>query len=332
VGKLDDSLLPANTNQALAILRLGAKSDLDPSFLFHLLRSANIARQIQDVAVQGAQANISLQNVAEFVIPIPALHEQRSIAGALSETDSLIEWLERLITKKRSIKQSAMQRLLTGKTRLHGFVEEWAEKPLSELFDFAGGFTASRDQLSPDIGVCYLHYGDIHGSARTFIDVSSEFARIPKLEIDLKRIGSGPLLRDGDVVFVDASEDDDGTSKHVVVRNKANLPFISGLHTIVAKRKTDELDEAFLAFCFQTSAIQQQFNFFAVGTKVKGVNKTTIKSIKLRFPVIKEQVEIAKILSDMDFEIEQLTARLFKTRDIKQGMMQQLLTGKVRLV
>jgi type I restriction enzyme S subunit len=207
----------------------------------------------------------------------------------------------------------------------------WVEKKLGDLFNFSGGFSASRDQLSAE-GYCYLHYGDIHASKKTFVDVPSELQEIPKLDIPLKRISPASLLEDGDVVFVDASEDDEGTSKHVVIINRERIPFISGLHTIVAKSKTAELEHQYRRHCFQTTAIKQQFRFFAVGTKVSGISKTNIAKIMLSFPSTTEQTAIAAILSDMDTEIAALEAKLAKARQIKQGMMQELLTGRTRLV
>ena len=136
-----------------------------------------------------------------------------------------------------------MQDLLTRKKHLQGFTVVWRTKELGDLFTVSGGFSASRAQLSSD-GYCYLHYGDIHTSHKTFIDVRAEFQDIPKLDVSLKRVAPGAMLDDGDVVFVDASEDDEGTSKHVVVTNPDGTPFISGLHTIVAKARSRDLDRS----------------------------------------------------------------------------------------
>ena len=160
----------------------------------------------------------------------------------------------------------------------------------------------------------------------------AEYQDIPKLNIPLKRVSPKSLLEDGDVVFVDASEDDEGTSKHIVVVNNEKTPFISGLHTIVAKSKTDELAHEYRRYCFQTAAIQRQFLFYAVGTKVSGISKTNIAKLKLPVPSRSEQTAIAEVLSDMDAEIAALEQRLAKSRALKQGMMQELLTGKTRLV
>lgn len=207
--------------------------------------------------------------------------------------------------------------------------EGWEVKLLKELFDFFGGFAASRAELS-NKGYPYLHYGDIHNTTKTFFDVSDN--SIPKLDITLQRISPNSLLNDGDVVFVDASEDEKGASRHVIVHNLKNEPFISGLHTIILKSKTDEVDKKFREFCFQSNSIKQQFKFYAVGTKVIGINKSNIAKIELLFPKnLSEQLRIAEVLSDTDLYITTLERLIAKKEAVKQGVMQELLTGKRRL-
>ena len=276
-------------------------------------------------------AAIYSRDLVKLRVPLPTKAEQIAIAEVLSDAEVFIKSLEQLLAKKHCLKQGAMQELLTGRKRLPGFSGKWAEKTFVELFRFSGGLAASRDQLSTE-GHCYLHYGDIHTSKKAFIDLPTEYPGIPKLDVALGKVSASALLNDGDVVFVDASEDDEGTSKHVVVMNEEGRPFIAGLHTIVAKSRTDELVHDFRRYCFQTAAVKVQFRFFTVGTKVSGVSKTNIKKITLRFPTVAEQAAIASVLSDMDAEIAALESKIAKARQIKQGMMQELLTGRIRLV
>jgi len=285
----------------------------------------------QALSSGGAQPFLSLSQIGQIGIPSPPLSEQHAIATALSDVDGLLGGLDRLIAKKRDLKQAAMQQLLIGQTRLPGFHAEWEVKRLGDLFNFSGGYSASRDQLSTE-GHCYLHYGDIHGSTKTCIDTDADFQDIPKLDIQLKRVSPVSLLDDGDVVFVDASEDDAGTSKHLVVVNKSKKPFISGLHTIVAKSKTDELAHNYRRYCFQTPAIRQQFLYYSVGTKVSGISKSNIPKLTLSFPSVPQQTAIASVLTEMDAELAVLMQRRDKTRALKQAMMQELLTGRTRLV
>jgi len=278
-----------------------------------------------------AQPKLNKQACSGIPVLCPTAPEQRAIASALSDVDALLDGLDLLIAKKRDLKQAAMQQLLTGKTRLGGFHGEWEVKSLGDLFAFSGGYSASRDQLSTK-GHCYLHYGDIHGATKTCVDTRADFQDIPKIDIPLKRVSPGSILQDGDVVFVDASEDDEGTSRHVVVANKGGLPFIAGLHTIVAKGKTNELAYEYRRYCFQTAAIRAQFLFYAVGTKVSGISKSNIPKLTIPIPSLPEQTAIAAVLSDIDAELSVLEARRDKTRALKQGMMQELLTGRTRLV
>lgn len=208
--------------------------------------------------------------------------------------------------------------------------EDWEVKLLGDSFSFSGGYVASRDQLSED-GFCYLHYGDIHGSTKQYVDVATEFSAIPKLNIKLSNVSRKSLLSDGDIVFVDASEDDEGTSKHVVVRNHDGIPYISGLHTIVLKSKDDSFDLRYKEYCFQTNDIKRQFKFYAVGTKVSGISKTNLAKIFIPRPPKLEQKAIAENLSEIDALIASFEKLIAKKRAIKQGAMQELLTGKRRL-
>ena len=301
----------------------------DQEFLYYKLKQLEPA--FKSMGQTGSQANLNSELVRICKVALPHLPEQRAIATTLSDVDIFLAKLDQLIVKKHDFKQAAMQQLLTGKKRLPGFSGEWGRKALDELFTFSGGLSASREQLS-EKGYCYLHYGDIHGSTKTYVDVRSEYQDIPKLDIPIKRVSTASLLEDGDVVFVDASEDDEGASRHVVIVNTEGIPFISGLHTIVAKDKGNDLAHQYRRYCFQTTAVKAQFRYYAVGTKVTGISKTNIAKIVLPVPSLPEQSAIAAVLSDMDAEIAELERNVAKTRLIKQGMMQELLTGKIRIV
>jgi type I restriction enzyme S subunit len=216
------------------------------------------------------------------------------------------------------------------KTEVGIVPKNWDIKSFGDLFDFSGGFSASHAQLS-ETGYCYLHYGDIHGSTKTYIDVQAHFLDIPKINIQLNKVSPRSLLKDGDIVFVDASEDDKGTSKHVIVVNKENIPFISGLHTIVAKSKTNEITNEYRHYCFQTEVIRRQFLFYAVGTKVSGISKSNIVKLLLPYPKISEQLYIAAVLRDVDELLESLDKLIIKKKNLKQSTMEQLMTGQIRL-
>jgi len=316
---------------ALIISRFQKEKYLPKFYSFYF--NSYIGRtRLKEIETGTTMKHINVGTLKYFLVPIPTYPEQQAIAEALSDVDDLISSLTKLINKKKNIKQGTTQELLTVKKRLEGYSGEWVKKTLGDLFDFYGGYSASRSQLSAE-GYCYLHYGDIHGSNKQFIDVENEYMGIPKLDIPLSKITKEKMLQDGDIVFVDASEDDEGTSRHIVVCNPNGVPFISGLHTIVAKGKDGVLNKKFRQYCFQSDDIKKQFKFYAAGTKVSGISRSNIAKIELSFPIsIEEQIAIANILSDMDAEIEALEQKLNKYKAIKQGMMQELLTGKIRLI
>lgn len=317
--------------QRLVLLRVDSEVADRNYLLFALLADQTQKAMLLAGGAGSTVSNLRIPFLKAIGIPLAPLPEQRAIAAALSDVDALITQLDRLIAKKCDLKRAAMQQLLTGKTRLPGFIGRWEVKRLGDLFVFSGGLSKSRDDLGVE-GYCYLHYGDIHVSTKSWVDLDKEYESLPKLEIPLSRVAAKSLLNDGDVVFVDASEDDEGTSRHWVVSNSAGRPFIAGLHTTVAKSRTIELDNGFKRYCFQSRQIKDQFVTFAVGTKVSGVNKSNVKKIELKYPVeLSEQSAIAQLLSDMDAEITGLQARRDKTKAVKQGMMQELLTGRIRL-
>lgn len=327
-GKCAVLRIAATTNQACAGIKL--KEGVDGDFVRHNL--THRYDYIRSLSNGGSQENLSGEIVKKIRVGMPSTQEeQRAIADALTDADALIDSLEQLLTKKRQIKHGAMQDLLTGKRRLPGFNDPWVPRSMADLFDFSGGLSASRDQLG-DIGPCYLHYGDIHLSHKTYIDLDAEHHQMPRLDVDPRKVSASALLRNGDVVFVDASEDDQGVSKHVVVHSREAQPLISGLHTIVARPKSDELVDLYKRYCFQAPPVQAQFRFYAVGTKVSGVSKGNIGKIMLNVPSPVEQKEIAACLAEMDTELSALESRLTKARALKQAMAQALLTGKIRLI
>lgn len=320
---------PAAVNQAISAIQ-ASPTKLCPDYLLAVLNLS--VHHWKSVASSSRKdPNITSADVRGFRIAIPPMNEQQAIAAALRDIASLTRSLDDLIAKKRDLKQAAMQQLLTGHTRLPSFDAPWQTAALGTLFVFSGGLSASREQLSSS-GHCYLHYGDIHLSAKSYVDVCAEGDQIPRLDVDLREVGPASLLRDGDVVFVDASEDDEGASKHIVVENAGNLPYISGLHTIVAKSRGDHLDKLFKRYCFQSRRVKEQFKFYAVGTKVSGISKSNIVKIELTFPTSREeQRAIATVLTDMDTELARLMEQRDKLLALKEGMMQQLLTGRIRL-
>lgn len=271
---------------------------------------------------------LTAPHVARYYVPVPPPLEQRAIATALSDVDGLLAGLEKLIAKKRAIKQAAMQQLLTGKIRLPGFSGEWETKRLGRHVTFLRHGTHSRADLTNDGPLRYLHYGDIHTSAEVFLD--PRVTLMPRLPVD--RGGNLDRLKDGDLILVDASEDVEGVGKSVEITNTGSIEIVSGLHTIAARFDKAVIADGFKAYLQFCPTFQQHLRRLAAGTKVYATNRAHIASVEMPLPGIEEQTAIATVLSDMDAEIAALEKHRDKIRAIKQGMMQQLLTGRVRLV
>ncbi|MCY3688688.1 MAG: restriction endonuclease subunit S [Gammaproteobacteria bacterium] len=272
---------------------------------------------------------INLGPISDVRIPLPPKKsEQRAIAEALSDVDRLLKSLDALIAKKRAIKQATMQQLLTGKTRLPGFSGVWTKRTFGNHVKFLRHGTYSRQQLTKDDTVVYLHYGDIHKSSDSFLNPSA--SDLPTLPSQFAN--TLDLIEDGDLVLVDASEDVDGIGKSVEITDLQNQQVVSGLHTIAARFDKSVLVDGFKAYLQFCPPFRDHLRRLAAGTKVYATNRAHIASTVMELPSPEEQRAIAAMLSDMDSEITALEQRLDKTRAIKDGMMQQLLTGRVRLV
>jgi type I restriction enzyme S subunit len=286
-------------------------------------------QHVDSVKTHTAIPHISPSDIRNFRIAAPTNSaEQRAIAEALSDVDGLLGALEAIIAKKRAIKQAAMQQFLTGKTRFPGFSGEWETKRLGEHVAFLRNGVNSRAELTTDGPVKYLHYGDIHTSSKVRLD--PRVTAMPSLPEERAR--ALDRLQDGDLVFADASEDMDGVGRSVEIQGVSEIEVVAGLHTIAARFDKAVLADGFKAYLQFCPAFREQLRRLAAGTKVYATNRSQIASIEMRLPDTKEQTAIATVLSDMDNEIAALEARRDKTRALKQGMMQQLLTGRVRFV
>jgi len=276
----------------------------------------------------GAKAGMNLTTIKKLQLALPRLDEQCAIATALTDADGLIEALDRLIAKKRAIKKAAMQQLLTGKTRLPGFDLKWKKTRLGNHVIFLKTGTNSRAELTQGDTVSYLHYGDIHGASLVQLDASS--LAMPRLP-DAKA-SSLPRLQTGDLVFVDASEDLDGVGKSIEISAIPSGGLVAGLHTIAARFDKAILADGFKGFLQFCPAFLNTLRRLAAGTKVLATNRRHIEEVEMLLPSTEEQSSIAKVLSDMDVEIEALKRRRDKAQQIKRGMVQQLMTGRIRLM
>ena len=237
-------------------------------------------------------------------ITLPPLEEQKRIAEALSDVDSMISSLEKLIAKKKAVKQGAMQELLTGKKRLPGFTREWKTYKLDEIAKIIMGQSPDSKFYNVSEGIPL-----IQGNA----DISSRKTQVRFYTTQITKTAFA-----GDLIF----------TVRAPVGNVAKTSFdcCIGRGVCALRGYTDFLFH-YLVY------IEPYWATLSAGSTFDSINSNTLANTELLIPSdIEEQNAIASILSDMDYEIEALEQKLAKTRHVKQGMMQQLLTGKIRLI
>lgn len=271
-----------------------------PEYFFYVLNRHPYFLKYDD----GVSQTHLLNNVFQKC-PIPApsdIDEQRAIATALSDVDALLDGLDRLIAKKRDLKQAAMQQLLTGETRLPGFKGEWVECKLIELANFYDNLRIPVTESKREIGITpYYGANGIQGYIKGHTH-DGEFVLIA--EDGANDLSNYPVFYVNGKVWVN-------NHAHVIqgIPNKAKTKYLS-----YALKNVDFVQ------------------VLVGGTRAK-LNGSEAKAIKIIIPSdIEEQTVIATVLSDMDAEIAALEQRRNKTKEIKQAMMQELLTGKTRLV
>ena len=253
-------------------------------------------------------------------LPLPSLPEQRAIAAALSDVDGLLGALDRLIAKKRDLKQAAMQQLLTGQTRLPGFKGGWVVKRLGELGSFTKGSGIKKDESQSGELPC-IRYGEIYTRHHDYIKEFHSF-------ISAKVAATASLLKQGDILFAGSGETKAEIGKCVAFVDDCGA-YAGGDIVILRPQGVDSL---FLGFSLNTPAINGQKASRGQGDAVVHIGSSALADIALTLPPLPEQTAIASVLSEMDLELAALEQRREKTRALKQGMMQELLTGRTRLI
>ena len=295
----------------------------NPFFMNLIFNTKQVIAEFKNISKGTTSvAAIYPQDMLKVKIKIPPIQEQNRIAEALSDVDSMISSLEKLIAKKKAVKQGAMQELLTGKKRLPGFAGDIEHKPLSSLCAvFADGdWIESKDQSND--GIRLIQTGNI-GSGK-YLDKSDKqrfisedtFNRLKCLEIF-----------ENDVLV---SRLPDPAGRACILPNSSKRRITAVDCTIIRFINYNPI--LFVAYS-QTKEYQDKVDMAMAGSTRQRISRKELGDILIPvFPSKEEQNAIASILSDMNNEIEALEQKLTKTRQIKQGMMQQLLTGKIRLV
>ncbi len=317
-GVVSDNFGCGAIASSLVIIRPKAAA-VSLKFLICYFSSAICAQMIDTWAGGAAQPNLGAKELARFSISLPpSLPEQRAIATALSDVDALLGALDRLIAKKRDLKQAAMQQLLTGQTRLPGFHGEWEVKRLGEVATFFKGKGLPKSALIPDGSEPCIHYGEL-------------FTRYPETigEILSRTNGSRDSFRSfaNDVLMPTSDVTPRGLAKASCVTVDG---VILGGDILVIRSDLRRVFGSFLSYIIRRE--EDQVLRLVTGSTVYHLYGSDMKKFTFALPPLPEQTAIAAVLSEMDAELAVLEQRQAKTRALKQGMMQELLTGRTRLL
>ena len=293
-------------------------------YLYYLLSSNTVFSQYIAMAAGSSVKNLNKEKVGSLIVAFPRnLSEQRRIAEALSDMDELITSLEKLIAKKKAIKQGVMQELLTGKRRLPGFSEEWESTSLAALCTV---ITDGSHESPPEVA-----YGYYMPSVKDMTNRGFNYSNCKQISKNdyekLARNGCQPVT--GDVLIAK-----DGSILKYTFVYKQERPTVILSSIAITRPNKAKICSHYLAHYFrQNSFIENVILNYKTGTGVPRIVLNCFKKIEIFYPAtIKEQTEISMILSNMDSEIYTIEEKLNKAFQIKKAMMQQLLTGKIRLM
>jgi type I restriction enzyme S subunit len=310
-------------NQNAVLIRYKSRKPHVQQLLLHHFRTKRYLTFIEEIFRGNAnQASITLHELFLFPLALPSEEsEQEAIASALGDVDALLRALDQLIVKKRDLKVAVAQQLLTGRQRLPGFHGEWLIKSIGNDIDLLTGFPFSSKDYSAK-GIRLLRGSNVK---RGQIDWSNGIAQYwPAVTHEI----SPYVLQDGDLVI---AMDGALVGRSFARLSRDDLPAL--LVQRVARIRSAKIDVGYLAQLIGTDLFSKYCDSVKTVTAIPHISSEDIRRFKIPIPpTIREQAAIANILSDIENEISALEIRRDKTEELKQGMMQELLTGKTRLV
>ena len=319
-------------------------SDILPDYFYRWLSSHAVQERITSVS-EGTTGlgNLDIRYLRNIDIHFPKKPEQTAIANILSKVDEAIAAVQGSIAAAERLKKSLMQNLLTGRMKPDGtlrkedefYMDEkfgkvpigWEVKKVGEVFDTYPTASYSRSKLLETGNCKYIHYGDIHTKFDTFLDVSN--TELPYISDDM--IKNFVFLKDGDIVIADTSEDYEGVGKLVEISNIGKNKVISGLHTLLIRSKSDALINGYKGYMFNEERVMLSLLKFVTGIKVYSISKSCLARVLIPIPTIEEQKQIKSKLDSVNSIILQKKDEINTLERLKKSLMQNLLTGKVRV-
>ncbi|MBM6921315.1 restriction endonuclease subunit S [Phocea massiliensis] len=316
IGELKLCSIPMTTNQGFKNIILNGENS--PDFLYYLLQIKK--DDMYALAIGSTFLELSKTNLCKIALQRPPFPEQQKIATALSDIDALITNLEKLIAKKKAVKQGSMQELLTGKRRLKGFRGDWHDIAIGSFADvYAGGTPSTANPAYWGGDIPWMSSGELNKKVVSFVQ-----GRITQAGLE----NSSTRIIPAHCVLIGLAGQ--GKTRGTAAYNTISLCTNQSIAAILPN--PSEFDSKFLYYYMDTQykALRELSDG---GGGRGGLTKKLIEEFSVRIPVdLEEQVAIASVFTDIDYEIEKLVKELNKYRGIKSGMMSELLTGRIRLV
>lgn len=311
---VDSSIVDGNVNQHVCIIRT-KETEVNPYYLNQYLISHYGQKQIESFQSGGNRQGLNIAQIHTFKIPLPPLQEQQKIATILSKWDELIESQTRLIKAKEKQKTSLMQKLLTGEVRFPGFEDEWEEKTMSDVAEVKRGAGSQY--------ITYVDKEDLH--AIRLIRISDFLGDDPKYILKTEHTDRF-LLKEGDLLIA-------GTGATAGITFEAPKYFSNMVFSYNAPRirvGKGIMKEYLIQFLKSDIILKQQLALFT-GNAQPFLDITAIGGFEIKIPSFQEQHKIASVLSTCDEELQSLKDELEAIKLQKKGLMQQFLTGKIRV-
>jgi type I restriction enzyme, S subunit len=301
---------------ALIISRF-KKQKAYPKFFSQYFNSAYCRQRLKNIETGTTMKHLNVTDMLEFQVVVPPLAEQQAIAVVLSDIDALLNSLDTLIAKKRLVKQGAMQELLTGKKRLPGFSDEWKVKSLGAIGEIDSENLTSK--TDPEYSFKYISLEDVDfGTLKNYTELTFRFAPSRARRV----------VRKNDILISTVRPN---LKSHLFIRDNVSDTICSTGFSVL-RCNPSVANPAYVFFHLFAYQIENKIETLLTGSNYPAINSKDVKALQIPIPMLVEQTAIAEILSDMDAEIAALEQKRDKTRLLKQGMMQELLTGRIRLV
>lgn len=299
--------------------------ELTTPYSKYAFRSAVVRNQVIARGQGGIRANIGQRDLKSVTVRLPSHPEQSAIATALDDVSALIATVERQIAKKQAIKEGLIQHLLTGRIRLPGYGGEWAVERLADLGVTVRGVGYKPGDLSPHRSpstVELLRANNVQGGSLDLADVQ---------HVDRARVRPDQYLRAGDVLVCAANGSKRLVGKAAPVRDLGGESLTFGAFMMVFRPACAAVVPAFAALHFQTKKYRDWIEVLLAGSSINNLRPSDLGALEIAVPGRDEQSGIVRLLTDVETEIQLLFRRLVKARQVKQGMMQELLNGRTRL-